>query len=61
MDLELAKSVDAVSLFWTRLGMLICFGLAAGILALSLATPSPARAAIPAGRLITPAITTPHS
>jgi hypothetical protein len=51
MDLDLAKSVDAKTLFWARLGMLVCFAVAAGILIVSLAAPSPARAAHPGAGL----------
>jgi hypothetical protein len=47
MDLDLAKSVDAKTLLWARIGMLVCFVVSAGILIISLAAPTPARAAHP--------------
>jgi hypothetical protein len=47
MDLDLAKNANVKTMFWTRLGMLLCFGLAATILAVSLMFPTPARAIHP--------------
>jgi hypothetical protein len=47
MDLDLAKNANMKTMFWTRLGMLLCFGLAASILAVSLLFPTPARAIHP--------------
>jgi hypothetical protein len=47
MDLDLAKNSDLKPMFWTRVLMLICFGVAATILAVSLMFPTPARAIHP--------------
>jgi hypothetical protein len=47
MNLDLAKNSDLKPMFWTRVLMLICFGVAATILAVSLMFPTPARAIHP--------------
>jgi len=44
MDLDHAKFLDSASSFWPRVGMLICFAVAAGILMVSIWMPATAKA-----------------
>lgn len=57
MDLDLAKNSDLKPMFWTRLAMLLCFGVAATILAVSLMFPTPARAIHPGVGSLLPKVT----
>jgi hypothetical protein len=44
MDLDQAKFLDSPSATWPRVGMMICFAVAAGILMVSIWMPSTAKA-----------------
>lgn len=47
MDLDAIKSADNGTNNWARVGMLVCFALAVGILAVSIWMPASAKAAFP--------------
>jgi hypothetical protein len=44
MDLDQAKFIDSSSGYWPRVGMMICFAVAAGVLIFSIWVPSTAKA-----------------
>jgi hypothetical protein len=52
MDLDAIKSVGNETSNWARLGMMVCFAVAVGILAVSIWMPVSAKAAFPAPALI---------
>lgn len=47
MDLDQAKFIDNSSGYWPRVGMVICFAVAAGVLIFSIWMPSTAKASGP--------------
>ncbi len=44
MDLDQAKYIDSSTGYWPRVGMMICFAVAAGVLIFSIWVPSTAKA-----------------